>query len=60
MKVQHRLKLLKFQVDEDLMCMDIVSTYIYLIIIYQKIYKFFLNFFEKSTNLKHFFFHFFI
>jgi hypothetical protein len=34
MKVQHQLELLCFQVDEDLMCMDMISTFYYLIIIY--------------------------
>ncbi len=35
MKVQHQLELLYFQVDEDPMCMDMVSTFHYLIIIFQ-------------------------
>ncbi len=35
MKIQHQLKLLYFQVDDDLMCMDMVSTFHYLVIIYQ-------------------------
>jgi hypothetical protein len=35
MKVQHQLGLLDFQVDEDLVCMDMISTFHYLIIIYQ-------------------------
>jgi hypothetical protein len=36
MKVQHQLEILYFQVDESLVCMDIVSTFPILIIIYQK------------------------
>jgi hypothetical protein len=36
MKIQHKLELLYFQVDEDLLCMDMVSTFHYLVIIYQK------------------------
>jgi len=35
MKVQHQLELPYFQVDEDLTCMDMISTFHYLIIIYQ-------------------------
>jgi len=35
MKVQHQLGLLYFQVDEDLVCMDMISTFHYLVIIYQ-------------------------
>jgi hypothetical protein len=35
MKVQHQLELLYFQVDEDLVCMDMISTFHYLVIIYQ-------------------------
>jgi len=35
MKVKHRLELLYFQVDEGLMCMDIVSTFHILFIMYQ-------------------------
>jgi hypothetical protein len=34
-KVQHQLKLLYFQVDEDPMCIDMISTFHYLVIIYQ-------------------------
>jgi hypothetical protein len=35
MKIIHHLELLYFQVDESLVCMDIVSTFHYLIINYQ-------------------------
>jgi hypothetical protein len=35
MKVQRQLELLYFQVDEYLMCMDMISTFHYLVIIYQ-------------------------
>jgi hypothetical protein len=35
MKVKHQLELLYFQVDEDLLCMDIISTFHILVIIYQ-------------------------
>jgi hypothetical protein len=35
MKVNHQLELLYFQVDEGLVCMDIVSTFHILIIINQ-------------------------
>jgi hypothetical protein len=35
MKVQHQLEWLYFQVDEDLVCMDMISTFHYLVIIYQ-------------------------
>jgi len=35
MKVQCQLELLYFQVDEDLVYMDMVSTFHYLVIIYQ-------------------------
>jgi hypothetical protein len=35
MKIQHQLKLLYFQVDEDLVCMDMVSNFHHIIIIYQ-------------------------
>jgi hypothetical protein len=34
MKVQHQLELLHFQVDEDLLCMDMISTFHHLVIIY--------------------------
>ncbi len=34
-KVQHKLELLYFQVDENLLCMDMLSTFHYLDIIYQ-------------------------
>jgi hypothetical protein len=35
MKVKHQLELLYFQVDEGLVCMDVVSTFHILVIIYQ-------------------------
>jgi hypothetical protein len=35
MKVKHQLKLLYFQVDKGLVCVDIVSTFHVIIIIYQ-------------------------
>jgi hypothetical protein len=35
MKVKHQLELLYFQVDEGLMCIDIVSTFHILVITYQ-------------------------
>jgi hypothetical protein len=35
MKVKHQLKLLYFQVDEGLMCMDIISTFHIIVINYQ-------------------------
>jgi hypothetical protein len=35
MKVRHQLELLYFQVDKGLMCMDIVSTFHIIVIIYQ-------------------------
>jgi hypothetical protein len=35
MRVKHQLELLYFQVDEDLLCMDIISTFHILVIIYQ-------------------------
>jgi hypothetical protein len=35
MKVQHQIELLYFQLDEDLVCMYMISTFHYLIIIYQ-------------------------
>jgi hypothetical protein len=35
MKVKHQLKLVYVQVDEGIVCMDIVSTFHILIIIYQ-------------------------
>jgi hypothetical protein len=35
MKVKHQLELLYFQVDKGLICMDIVSTFHIIIIIYQ-------------------------
>jgi hypothetical protein len=35
MKVKHQLELLYFEVDEGLVCMDIVSTFHILVIIYQ-------------------------
>jgi hypothetical protein len=45
MKIQRQLKLLYFQVDEDLVCMDMVSTFHHIVIIYQsfnvKIFKIF-------------------
>jgi hypothetical protein len=34
MKVTHQLELLHFQVDEGLVCMDIISTFHILVIIY--------------------------
>jgi hypothetical protein len=45
MKIKHQLELLYFQINEDLMCMDIVSTFHVIIIIYQgftvKVFKYF-------------------
>jgi hypothetical protein len=35
MKVKHQLELLHFQVDEDLLCIDIISTFHILVITYQ-------------------------
>jgi hypothetical protein len=35
MKIKHQLELLYLQVDEGLVCMDIVSTFHILVIIYQ-------------------------
>jgi hypothetical protein len=35
MKVKHQLELLYFRVDESLKCMDIVLTFLILIILYQ-------------------------
>jgi hypothetical protein len=35
MKIKHQLELLYFQVDEGLVCMDIISTFDILVIIYQ-------------------------
>jgi hypothetical protein len=35
MKVKHQLELLYFQVDKGLMCIDIVSTFHIIVIIYQ-------------------------
>jgi hypothetical protein len=35
MKIQHQLESLYFQIDEDLMFMDMISTFHYLIIIHQ-------------------------
>jgi hypothetical protein len=35
MKIKHQLELVYLQVDEGLMCMDIVSTFHILVIIYQ-------------------------
>jgi hypothetical protein len=35
MKVKHLLELLYFQVDKDLACMNIISTFHIIIIIYQ-------------------------
>jgi hypothetical protein len=35
MKVRHQFKLLYFQVDKGIMCMDIISTFHIIIIIYQ-------------------------
>jgi hypothetical protein len=35
MKVKHQLKWLHFQVDKSLMCMDIISTFHIIVIIYQ-------------------------
>jgi hypothetical protein len=50
-KVKHQLELLYFQVDEGLVCMDIVSAFHTLVIIYQsfnvKVLKF-----EQPTNLE--------
>jgi hypothetical protein len=37
MKVKYRLKLLYFQVDKTLMCMNIVSTFHIMVIIYQSV-----------------------
>jgi hypothetical protein len=37
MKVKHKLKLLYFQVDEGLVCMDIASTFHIPIITYQSL-----------------------
>jgi hypothetical protein len=37
MKIKHKLKLLYFQVDEDLVCMDMVSTFHYIVTIYQSL-----------------------
>jgi hypothetical protein len=35
MKIKHQLELLYFQVDKDLVCMNIISTFHSIIIIYQ-------------------------
>jgi hypothetical protein len=35
MKMKHHLKLSYFQVDEGLVCMDIISTFHIIVIIYQ-------------------------
>jgi hypothetical protein len=35
MKVKHQVELLYFQVDKDLMCMNIISTFHIIVIIYQ-------------------------
>jgi len=59
MKVKHQLKLLYFQVDEGLMCMDIISTFHIIVINYQ---SFNVKLLWKiwTTNLKHIFHPFFI
>jgi len=45
MKVKHQLELLYFQIDKDLVCMDIVSTFHIIVIIYQSFnVKIFWNF----------------
>jgi len=55
MKLTHQLKLLYFQVNKGVMCMDIISTFHIIIIIYQSFNVFFKFFFEQSANLKHIF-----
>jgi hypothetical protein len=35
MKLKHQLELLYFQIDKDLVCMDIISNFHIIVIIYQ-------------------------
>jgi hypothetical protein len=35
MKVKHQLELLYFQIDKDLVCIDIISIFYSIVIIYQ-------------------------
>jgi hypothetical protein len=56
MKVKHQLKLLYFQVDKGLMCMDIVSTFHIIVIIYQSLNVKYFGKFEQLANFKHTFY----
>jgi hypothetical protein len=47
MKLTHQLKLLYFQVNKGVMCMDIISTFHIILIIYQ---SFNFNFLKFLTN----------
>jgi hypothetical protein len=58
MKAQHQLEILYFQVDEGIVCMDIVSTFHILIIIYQSFSKSILENLNNQPIQKIFFIHF--
>jgi hypothetical protein len=58
MKAQHQLEILYFQVDEGIVCMDIVSTFRILIIIYQSFSKSILENLNNQPIQKIFFIHF--
>jgi hypothetical protein len=48
MKVKHQLELLYFQVDKDLVCMNIISAFHIIVIIYQ---SFNINIYEKIWTI---------
>jgi hypothetical protein len=53
MKVKHQLQLLYFQVDKNLICMNIISTFHIIVIIYQSLIYKYMGKFEQPCNLKH-------
>ncbi len=53
MKVKHQLQLLYFQVDKDLICMNIISTFHIIVIIYQSLIYKYMGKFEPPCDLKH-------
>jgi hypothetical protein len=53
MKVKRQLQLLYFQVDKDLICMNLISTFHIMVIIYQSLIYKYMGKFEPPCNLKH-------
>jgi hypothetical protein len=55
MKIKHQSQLLYFQVDKDLICMNIISTFYIIVIIYQSLIYKYMGKFESPCNLNIFF-----